>query len=177
MRLLTLLLSLPLSLSLPLFLCLALRLSIVLPRFVWHSIVFISAAVFHLLPSLLRCPTSASPFGCCSFKIIFTCCPLLCCAVQGRGDRGQGCQSILRVFLLHFVFMHLQWQFLSRSPSLSFSTSVSVAACSCCTLRGAWKAYTDDNATTTCCRVMGREGRHGRGRQSRFYATFYDCQQ
>lgn len=37
----------------------------------------------------------------------------------------------------------------------------------CCTLAGAWKANSDDNARQ----------RAARGRQSRFYATFYDCQQ
>lgn len=84
---------------------------------------------------------------------------LLCLLCSARG-----CTSILRVFLLHFVFMHLQWQFLFFLCLLFF---LLLFLLRCCTLAGAWKANSDDNARQ----------RAARGRQSRFYATFYDCQQ
>lgn len=108
-----------LSSSLSLSLTLSFSLSFFLPLFLLLLLSSSAASVacastfcltfnsFHFCTSGFSCTPSPSLHPCCSsFKIIFTCCPLLCLCT------ARGCTSILRVFLLHFVFMHLQWQFL-----------------------------------------------------------------
>lgn len=117
---------------------LTLPLSIVFPRFVWHSIVFISAAATSDSSSNL--PPSVHPF-CSSFKIIFTCCPLLCCCACVQ-------QGVARVFCGYFYCISFLCTY---NDNFSYSSAVFfrfLFLLRCWTLAGAWKAYSDDNATT-----------------------------
>lgn len=82
------------------------------------------------------------------------CCCCACCIQQG----------VARVFCGYFYCISFLCTYNDNFSSFS---AFFLFLLHCCTLAGAWKANSDDNARQ----------RAARGRQSRFYTTFYDCQQ
>lgn len=126
--------SLPLALPFSLSFChsscsycslLPLPLLLVHPRFVWHSIVFISAAATaHQAPP--SPPPSPLLHPCCSsFKIIFTCCPLLCCCCACCVQQG-----VARVFCGYFYCISFLCTYNDNFSSFSafFFSAVVLAA-------------------------------------------------
>lgn len=137
---------------------LTLPLSIVFPRFVWHSIVFISAAATaHQTPP----PTSPLRFthSVAHLKLFLHAAPY--CAVVLVFSKG-----------LHeyFAGIFIAFRFYALTMTISLiPLPFFFVFCSCCAVE---RLQGHEKRTLTITRQ-----RAARDRQPRFYATFYDCQQ